>query len=115
MHKQFDKYTFKEWHWGESHVVPSSSLASAASLLLCLSYLVYKLLFVICPTHLDLPYLTYHTYVTCFMNVCLKLKVILMACDLGSVSVNNSTKTKTKGHKTQTKTEKFGLKTKTKT
>jgi len=57
MHKQFDKYTFKEWHWGESHVVPSSSLASAASLLLCLSYLVYKLLFVICPTHLDLPYL----------------------------------------------------------
>ena len=61
--------------------------------------------------------MTYRTYVTCFMNVCLKLKVILMACDLGSVSVNNSTKlkTKTKGHKTQTKTEKFGLKTKTKT
>jgi len=75
-------------------------------LLLWTSYPAHKLLFVTYPTHLDLPYLTYHTYVTCSTDVCLKLKVILMACGLGSVS-------KTTKLKTKTKTEKFGLKTKT--
>jgi len=91
----------------------SSLLATAASLLLWPSYPAYKLLFVTYPTHLDLPYLTYDTYVTCFTNVCLKLKVILFACGLGSVNKTTKLKTKTKGLKAKTKTEKFGLKTKT--
>jgi len=36
------------------------------------------------------------------MNVCLKLKVILFACGLGSVNKTTKLKTKTEGHKAMT-------------
>jgi len=84
----------------ESHAVPSSSLASATSLLLWPSYSAYtSYCFVTYPTQYSpwlTLYLTYHTYVTCFRDVCLELIVILMAC--GPVSVSKTTKLKTKAN-----------------